>query len=401
MAAVLALFRRALGWGLSLHKGQLGGLVSWIGFEFRVSKDDIAVSIKKEFMEEYERLVRDLLRERKIPLKVVQSFAGKTNHISNLLIAWRPFIDALWAAIYSRSALESGKVWQKQIKSALDWLLIFMHGHRGTLTRSWSFVEFLHPRAPGTLYLDASPWGLGGVLVIDSRVHSFFGCRLTREDENILNCTIGSDESQQIFESLVILVAMKLWVDILKQKRIVLTLTSDNTSALAMTAKLKITASQTIARELALLLSETAFQPRVIQHLPGVMNGFADSLSRLFQPGGNFTIPAQLAQCKRLYPPRRCVNFYTTLAQKSQGGEDFASGEGRLGGSSILAGSCSKMSSYYDHGSMVGDGPLRASRLPPRYPLRRLSWKFTFLIPSLMDLGCRIPMALRRLLRQA
>ena len=192
-----------------------------------MSKDDVTVNIKKEFMDEYERFANDLLHERKIPLKVVQSFAGKTNHISNILIAWRPFIDALWAAIYSKSAVDSGKVWQKQIRSSLDWLLIFMRGHRGTLSRSWSFVEFFQPRAPGTLYLDASPWGLGGILVIDSRVHSFFGCRLPRDDEDILNATNGSDESQQIFESLVILVAMKLWINILKQKRIVLTLTSD------------------------------------------------------------------------------------------------------------------------------------------------------------------------------
>ena len=168
--------------------------------------------------------------------------------------------------------------------------------------------------------MDASPWGLGGILIIDSRVYGYFGVRLTRHDERIHSAKIGSDESQQIFEALTILVAFRVWLPLIKQKRVVLTLTSDNMSALAMGAKLKITASTLIARELALTLCEAAFQPRVIQHLPGVMNGHADALSRLFQPGGKHTLPEQLAGCKRAHPPRRNASFYTTLSTESQGG---------------------------------------------------------------------------------
>ena len=61
------------------------------------------------------------------------------------------------------------------------------------------------------------------------------------------------------------------------------TLTSDNTSALAMTATLKVTASTLIAKELALLFSETSFQPRHVDHIPGMMHTYADVLSRLFR----------------------------------------------------------------------------------------------------------------------
>ena len=115
--------------------------------------------------------------------------------------------------------------------------------------------------------MDASPWGLGGILVIDAIIHSYFACRLSRDVEVILKTKNGSDESQQVFEALVILVAFRLWIDVLREKRLLVTLTSDNTSALAVSAKLKITASTVISRELALLLSETSFQPRVIEHL--------------------------------------------------------------------------------------------------------------------------------------
>ena len=172
MTVVLALFWRALGWGLSFHKGQLGRVVSWIGYKFSITADAVIVSIKDDFMEEFAGLVRDLRVERRIPLKKMQAFAGKANHVANLLYGWRPFIDELWAAIYSRSAIESGRVWTKQVATTLAWLQLFLDGHKGSLTRSWRFHEYLHPRAPGTLYLDASPWGLGGILVIDARMHS-------------------------------------------------------------------------------------------------------------------------------------------------------------------------------------------------------------------------------------
>jgi len=271
-------------------------------------------------MEEFAGLVRDLRVERRIPLKKMQAFAGKANHVANLLYGWRPFIDELWAAIYSRSAIESGRVWTKQVATTLAWLQLFLDGHKGSLTRSWRFHEYLHPRAPGTLYLDASGWGLGGVLVIDAKVHSYFASRLSHHDETILKAQIGSDESQQVFEALVILVAFRLWIDVLREKRLLVTLTSDNTSALAMSAKLKITASTLISRELALLLSETSFQPRVIEHLPGVMNSHADALSRLWQPGANFRIPEGLAKCKRLHPPTRDASYYSTLALTPQVG---------------------------------------------------------------------------------
>ena len=320
MAVVLSLFWRALGWGLSYHKGQLGCEVNWIGFHFKITAQDVIVSIKADFMHDFTKLVKELADTRKISNKTVRAFAGKANHVCNLLYSWRPFISELWAAIYSESASRSGTVWCKQILGTLTWMRTFLDGHRGSLIRSWNFTEYLHPRATGTFYLDASPWGLGGVLVIDCRVHSFFATKLTRDDEHFLKAKIGSDESQQIFEALAILVAFRVWLPVIRSKKVVLTLTSDNTSALAMSAKLKITASTLIARELALTLCEASFQPRFIEHLPGVMNGHADSLSRLFQPGGRYKIPEALAACKRVHPPRRNAAFYTTLATESQGG---------------------------------------------------------------------------------
>ena len=317
---ILALFWRALWWGLSFHKGQLGAEVNWIGFAFKLDAVGIKVSIKQEFMKDFGALVDELLRQRRVSLGEIRSFAGKANHICNLLYAWRPFISELWAAIYSRSAISSGRVWIKQIISTLLWMRCFLDGHRGALIRTWHFDDFLHPEAAATLFLDASPWGLGGILVIGCAVHSFFASKLTQNDEEIHGVTVGEHESQQVFEALSILVAVKLWINIFRKKRIVVTLTSDNTRALAMTATLKVTASSLIARELALLFSETSFQPRHVDHLPGVMNTYADALSRLYEPNAKYRIPEELRKAKQVHAPARTRSFYSTLAHTAQGG---------------------------------------------------------------------------------
>ena len=103
------------------------------------------------------------------------------------------------------------------------------------------FDDFLRPEAAGTVYLDASPWGLGGILIINCKVHSFFACPVSKHDLRVLKIIIGDTDGQQQLEALVVLVAMRLWLDVLKTKRIILTLKSDNTSALAMASSLKIT----------------------------------------------------------------------------------------------------------------------------------------------------------------
>ena len=98
--AVMALFGLALGWNLSFHIGRSGQCVDWIGFQFRILQDEVEVAIKACcFMKGFDRDVHRLLRQRRIQLGVLQSFTGRTNHVANLLYAWRPFISELWGAI--------------------------------------------------------------------------------------------------------------------------------------------------------------------------------------------------------------------------------------------------------------------------------------------------------------
>ena len=158
-------------------------------------------------------------------------------------------------------------------------------------------------------------------MVINSQIHSYFACKISKFDVRLLGIVIGNSDSQQKCEALTVLVAIKLWISVLAAKKLVVALTSDNIAALSLVAEMKAKMSTLIARELALILSETAFQPRFIQHLPGVMNQYADALSRIYEPGSKHEIPQGLRKARRLHPPLRDAHYYSTLAHTPQGGD--------------------------------------------------------------------------------
>ena len=70
-----------------------------------------------------------------------------------------------------------------------------------------------------------------------------------------------------------------------------------------------------IAREIALLLAGANFYPAVAEHIPGLANQVADSLSRKHQPGKKFLLPAVLNGVSETKLPPRGADFYTTLSR--------------------------------------------------------------------------------------
>ena len=71
-----------------------------------------------------------------------------------------------------------------------------------------------------------------------------------------------------------------------------------------------------IAREYALDIGEGVYEPELIQHLPGVTNVTADSLSRRTDPAyaAKWVVPAFLASAKRWVPPPRVKAWWKTLS---------------------------------------------------------------------------------------
>ena len=81
-----------------------------------------------------------------------------------------------------------------------------------------------------------------------------------------------------------------------------------------MGSKMNIKSSPLIAKEIALLYSEAAHEPRIFEHVPGVANVLADALSRAYEPGVDFKLPPQLATARRIQVPRRRRTWYKSLA---------------------------------------------------------------------------------------
>jgi len=76
---------------------------------------------------------------------------------------------------------------------------------------------------------------------------------------------------------------------------------------------MKIKSSSLIAREIALIYSEAAFEPRMFEHVPGITNTIADALSRLHEPMSGYVLPPQLASIKETSVPVRRRGWYSSL----------------------------------------------------------------------------------------
>ena len=87
-------------------------------------------------------------------------------------------------------------------------------------------------------------------------------------------------------------------------------------AALTMVIKMKAKGHgpNLVARELALELGGSPYQPAVATHTPGAANVTADLLSRLHAPGGAQSIPRLLVHSRRVTPPARGATYYLSRA---------------------------------------------------------------------------------------
>ena len=73
-------------------------------------------------------------------------------------------------------------------------------------------------------------------------------------------------------------------------------------------------ASPLVSKEVALLYSESAFEPRIFQHLPRVTNVMADIVSRLSEPGNMKELPVELHDVAPIVVPVRTKKWYRVLS---------------------------------------------------------------------------------------
>ena len=92
------------------------------------------------------------------------------------------------------------------------------------------------------------------------------------------------------------MVALREWSTLWKDRRVTLSVRSDNVSTLSLVCKMQPHSEQLgiIARELALEVCESAVSPDDAVHIPGIANVAADALSRVHQPGYDTPLPEYL-----------------------------------------------------------------------------------------------------------
>ena len=114
-----------------------------------------------------------------IARKELRSSAGCVSHVCNLLWAWRPFTDELWAAVEDKGRMKASFVdkrgrrrkrpanciWTCQVIRTLTWLRSFLRHERGAISRTWVLSHYISEEADLVFLFDACPWGLGGILV--------------------------------------------------------------------------------------------------------------------------------------------------------------------------------------------------------------------------------------------
>ena len=167
--------------------------------------------------------------------------------------------------------------------------------------------------------VDASPWGLGGVLYVNGVCVAWFSSALTAEDERRFGYKLGDHRGQQTWEALAALVALRAWAPWLSTVRYQLEVKSDSIVALTLLAKLKAKGSGTgmIAQEVALDICSGLYDPRVLTHTPGISNVLPDALSRMAQAkslsGRAAQVPDELRSVRETSVPERNDDYYAVL----------------------------------------------------------------------------------------
>ena len=179
--------------------------------------------------------------------------------------------------------------------------------------RRYCSKDLLADCEEGEVQTDASPWGIGGTLTVAGVIREYFFDCLHPEDIRRFGYAVGDCAGQQCWESLSIMVALRLWGPALQAMRYSIKVKSDSVVGLVMAGKLKARgpATNQIAREVAMDIGASLYEPRLLEHTPGIANTVPDSLSRLFEPKvAKSHLPDACLRARHRQVPKRGPGYY-------------------------------------------------------------------------------------------
>ena len=326
LAAVLLLWAAA-GFNLSWPRVTIGATASWIGVDYKVDLEagTITVAIPEKAVAEALELASKLLERPMSSVRILRKLAGKGSCIFSIAPRTRWTIQRLWATVTAtlakgKTASGGGKKGgnrfglfaRKQVELPLKWILAYWSIPSSPLKR---VLRCEVPPASLEFVIDACPWGIGGYLVTvaSGQVLEFFADALTPADLSRFGQELGEAAGQQIWESLAILVALRLWAKHFADGRALLQIRGDSVVSLRLSMKLSSPSPllNAIGAEIALQLEIFNIDEVVSQHTPGRLLVLADYLSRMHVPGKPAEeLPAELKGAKQRRPPARDDSFY-------------------------------------------------------------------------------------------
>jgi len=324
--AIVLLAAMTAGYPLAWKKGARGTGVTWIGASISTTDTHVCVTIPESKIAELKEMLRTYVGRPMLPRASLRSFVGKCGFVAGLVIYLRPFLAPLWAActgVCSGAATTKDRrkadtfVNAKRVAFALAWIRAFLERAPTLLTRSFPVDGAAAVKVH--FAIDASPWGIGGVLFNDEGFPvEYFDSQLTAVDEEQLHATIGESGFTTLWEALCLLVALRLWA--VTGERVVVSARSDSLSTLYACTKLAATSIPVnkVVCEISLDLAEMLYEIEYTEHIPGVSNTLADALSRRHAPVPK-PHPPELVNAHRREAPARGTGFWRTLAYTKSG----------------------------------------------------------------------------------
>ena len=188
----------------------------------------------------------------------------------------------LYGAVHGPASIAPANCcWLHQILVPLTWIQAVLKSVDGELERRFTLEAYLRQGAKLTITTDASPYGLGAVLEQNGQIVSFFASAISPTDRRALALSDEpSSSDQQVLEAFAVLVALREWASYWRDRRVVLSVKSDNIATLTLVCKMQPHSDRMaiIAREIALDVGHSSVAPDDAIHIPGIANTAADAL---------------------------------------------------------------------------------------------------------------------------
>ena len=290
----------AFGFKVSVKKGERAEQVQWIGVKFTLTPDYILMGIPEKYTKELIALLRSWDKSGMAPVKQLRQAAGKISWLSGILPKTRWIVSIFYRVLHDRCEdVASGSEAQrrqnrtdnrnkdhlfavKQVDQARTWLIKFLETAMLKPVRKLRLDTSKYPKA--SIRTDASPKGVGAILLVNNRVIKALASPITKEEADLLSYgdVYGESGSQGIAELLAVLVALRHWAAELASCSVTLNVQSDSMVALAATQRLAHSTPTLnfLSAELALECERVGIERLSTTHVPGSANIEADYLSR-------------------------------------------------------------------------------------------------------------------------